>query len=264
MRVRLKTILRRAEEYERRARLSYPEKLTAEFVGTIVVTLGTIAPAAVVRVLHVPLGYAVQMSCTGLATTIVIYALGRVSAHTNPCTTLAFVLRRSSSWQHFPGYVAAQFAGALAAGGIVVAILHPPREALLPQLGLGPWVAFWIEIVMTAIVILVAVCTADEARFIGPETAIANGGATIFARLLSGSLSGGSMNPARTLGPAIVAGGFSAWWVYATAPVIGTVAGVVLVHLTHGAFTAEEEQALATERLHGAHAQPRQEGARPG
>ena len=210
------------------------------------------------------LGYAVTMSCTGLATMVVIYALGRVSAHTNPCTTLAFVLRRVSSWQHFPGYVLAQFAGAFAAAGIVVAILHPSREALLPQMALGPWVAFWIEIVMTGMVILVNVCTADEARFIGPETAISNGGATVLARLMSGALSGGSMNPARTLAPAIVAGGLGAWWVYATAPVIGTFLGVLLVNWTHGAYTAEEEQAVAKEHDAPVAPQQRQEGAAAG
>jgi glycerol uptake facilitator-like aquaporin len=215
------------EEREPRGTLG---AIVAEFVGTVVVTLGTVAPAAVARALGLHLGYAVEMACTGVATTIVIYSLREVSgAHTNPCTTLAFAVRGDFDWKRVPGYVGMQFAGAIAAGAIAVWILHPPREALLPQMMLGTWPAFWLEIVLTTILILVALSTANVARFIGPEAAIANGATTVLDRWIGGHVSSGSMNPARTLGPAIVAGGFADWWVYATAPLIGTVIALLLV-----------------------------------
>ena len=76
-----------------------------------------------------------------------------------------------------------------------------------------------------------ALSTANVARFIGPESAIANGATTVVERWIAGFISSGSMNPARTLGPAIVAGGFGNWWVYATAPPIGMLIGVALVSL---------------------------------
>src|ERR1700738_597973 len=91
--------------------------LVAELVGTIVVTLGTIAPAAAARGLGLHLGYAVETACTGIATTAMIYSFREVSgAHVNPCTTLAFAVRGDFDWARVPGYVAVQFAGAIGAG----------------------------------------------------------------------------------------------------------------------------------------------------
>src|ERR1700716_1345892 len=89
--------------------------LVAEFVGAVVVTLGTVAPAAVARGLGLHLGYAVETACTGIATTAMIYSLRYVSgAHFNPCTTLAFAVRRDFNWRRVPGYVLVQFLGAIA------------------------------------------------------------------------------------------------------------------------------------------------------
>jgi aquaporin Z len=204
--------------------------LVAELVGTVVVTLGTVAPAAVARGLGIHLGYAVETACTGVATTVMIYSLREVSgAHFNPCITLAFAVRGDFDWKRVPGYVVTQFLGAIFAGALVVWTLHPSREALLPQRQLGTWPAFWLEIVLTTILVLVALSTANVARFIGPEAAIANGATTVLDRWIGARISSGSMNPARTLGPAIVAGGFAGWWVYVVAPLAGTGIALLLV-----------------------------------
>jgi aquaporin Z len=233
----------RGDEKPQREPRGFAAALVGEFVGTICVTIGTIGPAAAVNALGVSLGYAVEMACTGLMTVVMIYALRHVSgAHFNPCITLGFALRGDMSWRRFGAYAVVQFAGAIAAGAIVLAILHPDREALLPQMWLGPGVAFWTEIVLTVIAALVALSTADAARFIGPESALANGGTTVVDRWIGGHLSSGSMNPARTLGPAIVVGGFSAWWVYAVAPVAGTLIAVGLVSAMWRAGTAGQER----------------------
>ena len=204
--------------------------LVAEFVGTIAVTIGTIGPAAVAHVLHLDLGYGVETGCTGIFTMVMIYSLRYVSgAHFNPCVTLAFALRGDFDWRRVPAYLAVQLAGAMTAGLLVVAILHPEPGALLPRMELGAWPAFWLEIVLTALLVMVALSTANVARFIGPESAIANGATTVVERWIAGYVSSGSMNPARTLGPALIAGGFANWWVYATAPLIGMLIGVGLV-----------------------------------
>jgi glycerol uptake facilitator-like aquaporin len=203
--------------------------LLAEFIGTAIVTLGTVGPAVVARGLGFHLGYAVETGTTGLATMAMIYSFRYVSgAHTNPCTTLAFALRKDFHWSRVPGYITVQFLGAIAAGAVVVAIFHPPRTALLPEMSLGVWPAFWLEIVLTTVLVLVALSTANVARFIGPEAAIANGATTVVDRWIGGHISSGSMNPARTLGPAIVAGGFGAWWIYLIAPLIGMILAVAL------------------------------------
>jgi aquaporin Z len=220
-----------AEEFDDpRETRGHLASLIAEFVGTAIVTLGTVAPAVIARGLGFHLGYAVEMGTTGLATMVVIYSFRYVSgAHTNPCTTLAFALRKDFDWVRVPGYIVVQFLGAVAAGALVLAIFHAPRGALLPTMSLGTWPAFWLEIVLTTVLVLVALSTANVARFIGPEAALANGGTTIVDRWIGGYISSGSMNPARTLGPAIVAGGFASWWVYLVAPLIGTLIAVALV-----------------------------------
>jgi glycerol uptake facilitator-like aquaporin len=122
-------------ERETRGRVA---SITAEFVGTIVVTLATLGPAAVARSLGMHLGYAVETGTTGIGTMVVIYSLRYVSgAHTNPCTTIAFALFGDFDWKRVPGYVAAQFLGAFCAGELVLGILHPARNALLPEMALG-------------------------------------------------------------------------------------------------------------------------------
>ncbi len=166
---------------------------------------------------------------------IVIYAFGEISgAHTNPITTLAFALRGDLPWTRVPEYLIAQFAGAIAAGALVLGLLHPAHHVLLPPLANGPWAAFGLEIVLTAILIAVNISTANEGQILGAQSAVANGATTIFDRWISGPISGGSMNPARTLGPAILVGGFGAWWVYVSAPVIGGLIAVALVWLLYG------------------------------
>jgi aquaporin Z len=209
---------------------------TAEFVGTLIVTLGSFLPLAVQDGLGLHLGYAVVASCTGIATMIVIYALGTVSgAHTNPVTTIAFALRGDFDWSRVPAYVAVQFLGAIAAGALVLGILHPDRGALHAKLALGPWPAFWLEIVLTVILVIVAISTANQARFIGPQTAFANGATTVFDRLVGYHISTGSMNPARTLGPALLlGGGVRDWWVFTFGPLIGAVIAVALAYLIQG------------------------------
>lgn len=189
------------------------------------------------------ISYGVQMACTGVGTMVVVYSLGQVSGgHTNPCSTIAFALRGDFGWSRVTGYVIAQFLGAITAAALVVAILHPNRTALFPEMSLGPWPAFWIEIIATAILVLVSLATASVARFIGPETAIANGATTVMLRWITGHISSGSMNPARTLGPAIVGGGFAGWWVYATAPLIGMAIAVWLAHAFYGGPTDAESR----------------------
>ena len=223
---------------------------TAEFVGTLIVTLGSFAPLALQDGLGLHLGYAVVASCTGIATMIVIYALGQVSgAHTNPITTIAFALRGDFDWSRVPGYVAVQFLGAISAGALVLGILHPDRSALHAKLALGPWPAFWLEIVLTVILVIVAISTANKARFIGPQTAFANGATTVFDRLIGYHVSTGSMNPARTLGPALLIGGTKDWWVFTFGPLIGGVIAVGLLYLIQGG--PNESEARHSEGIEG-------------
>lgn len=230
-------------QHRREAQRRRAAAITAEVVGTLIVTFATLAPDALARGLGFPLGYAVQVGCTGIATMVVIYALGDVSgAHTNPVMTVAFALRGDFFWSRVPEYLVAQFAGAVAAAALVLGMLHPPAAAMHPQHALGLGSAFTMEIVLTAILVLVALATAHKARFLGPQTAFANGATTLFDRLVGYNVSGGSMNPARTLGPALVFGWTSDWWVYALAPLLGCVLAVALTWYLVGGPNDQEAQ----------------------
>jgi glycerol uptake facilitator-like aquaporin len=218
-------------------------RLAAELIGAFIVTLGTIVPEVLTRHFGVHLGYGVRTACTGIATMSVVYALGTISgAHNNPMVTLAFALRGDFPWSRVPGYLVAQLLGAIGAGALVVALFHPPSEVLLTRLRFGPWAAFWFEIVLTAILVLVTLATANKARILGAQSAVATGATTVFARWIAFPISGGSMNPARTLGPAIVAGGTSTWWVFVFAPTIGMLIAVALTRLIVGETNPDEAQ----------------------
>ena len=218
-------------------------RLAAELIATAIVTLATVMPEVLERGFGVHLGYGVRTACTGIATMTVVYALGTISgAHNNPMVTLAFALRGDFPWSRVPGYLIAQFAGSVGAAVLVVAVLHPPADVLRTRLQAGPWPAFWLEIVLTAILVLVTIATANEARILGPQSAVATGGTTVFDRWIAFPISGGSMNPARTLGPAIVAGGTGTWWVFVLGPLIGMLVAVVLTWLVVGEPNRDEAQ----------------------
>ena len=163
----------------------------------------------------------------GLVILAMIYATGHVSgAHMNPAVTLSFVALR-----HFPardafGYVPAQLAGAVA-GALVLRIAWDgtPADlgATVPSVGVGA--AFLYEFVLTAILMFVIVAVATDVRAVGSAAAIAIGGTIALDALVGGQVTGASMNPARSFGPALVAGQWDDFWLYVVAPPLGALAG---------------------------------------
>jgi aquaporin Z len=222
---------------------STPRKLLAEGVGTFIVTLATVAVAALSEGYGLPLGYFAVATATALGTMAVVYAFGPLSGgHANPSATIAFALRGAFGWRRVPGYVGAQFAGSFAAAYFVAATLHPEPQALVPQLHAGVTAAFVWEVALTAILVLVSLTIAAEARFVGPEAALVIGGVTALDRIIGLPISGASMNPARTLAPIVVAGGSATWWIYVAGPVLGLLVGVALVYLCLGPPNEDEKR----------------------
>lgn len=167
----------------------------------------------------------------GLVIMAMVYATGHLSgAHINPAVTLAFTLTR-----HFPlrdalAYVPAQLLGALAGASALRAAWpdEPARlGATLPGEA-GSSVALGYEIALTAILMFVIMAVATDARAVGPAAAIAIGGTVALDALFGGAISGASMNPARSLGPALVASEWSDLWIYVVGPTLGALAGAVL------------------------------------
>ncbi|HEV3134656.1 MAG TPA: aquaporin [Acidimicrobiia bacterium] len=175
-----------------------------------------------------------------------IYAWGPLSGlHINPAVTLAFTGRRvfRASWA-LP-YIVAQLAGAiLAALFLQVMFTHVAAGGNYPinKAG-GDWRSFVMEIVLTTILVTVILNTATGYRSIGHNAALAVGATIALLGLFASPISGASMNPARSLGPDIVANDFTGWWVYAFAPLIGATIAVMLVGLVRGLPDKEEREA---------------------
>jgi aquaporin NIP len=166
-----------------------------------------------------------------------IYAGGHLSgAHYNPSVTIAFTLAR-----HFPRreavlYIAAQGLGAIAGAFLLLAAWpDAPADlgATLPSVSAGT--ALLYEAVLTAFLMFVITAVATDTRAVGAAAAIAIGGTVALDALFGGPVTGASMNPARSLGPALAAGQWSDAWVYLVGPVVGAGIGVFTYELVRGA-----------------------------
>jgi aquaporin Z len=178
----------------------------------------------------------------GLTVMAVIYFMGTVSgAHLNPAVTLAFSVRGNFPWPRVPGYIVAQLAGAVAAIGFLRAVFGEVGllGATLPGANVSGWQAFATEAVLTAGLVNVILGTAAGARNIGPNGAIAVGGYIALAGLWASSLTGASMNPARSLAPDIVLVDFATSWIYIAGPLAGALIAVGFQWILKGPPTAE-------------------------
>ena len=168
----------------------------------------------------------------GLVIMAMVYATGHLSgAHINPAVTVAFTLTR-----HFPGrdagaYVAAQLAGASAAA-FALRAAWPDRPADHGAVTAAS--ALLYETLLTAILMFVIIAVATDTRAVGSGAAIAIGGAVGLDALFGGPVTGASMNPARSFGPALASGQWSEFWVYVAGPVMGAVAGALAYQLVRG------------------------------
>ena len=211
----------------------------AEALGTFALVM-TISSTAIAASLAKPVaGTAYGSAAVPLAGWValagMVAALGHVSgAHLNPAITLGLALNRRFPWPYVPVYVITQLTGAVAAALTAWALFGAAARrvahlgATYPAAGVGPWRAFGAEAVVTFIVALVVISVATDSRAPAGVAAVAMGAALASAILVSGPISGAGVNPARSLGPMIVAGRFTAWWVYVTAPVAGGVVAATL------------------------------------
>lgn len=206
--------------------------VVAEVIGTFllvfvgagtVVAVGLTFPDAASNVTAISIAF-------GLAVLIAVYAFGHVSgAHINPTVTIALAAVRRFPWRAVPAYLVAQFAGAiLAALAIWLLFGDPARDLALGATApgeRGSGAAFVAEVILGFLLVVVVLATATDARAVSAAAGLAIGfviAAGIFVTL---TVSGGSFNAARSLGPMIVAGDFPGWWVYLIAPVLGGVLG---------------------------------------
>jgi aquaporin NIP len=172
----------------------------------------------------------------GLVIMAMVYATGHLSgAHINPAVTIAFALTRHFSSRESVAYIGAQVAGAVA-GALVLLAVWPDQPAELgatvPSVGVGG--AFVYELALTAILMFVIMAVATDTRAVGAGAAIAIGGTVGLDALFGGPVTGASMNPARSLGPALAAWEWQDIWIYLTAPVLGAALGALAYQLVRG------------------------------
>ena len=214
--------------------------LLAEFIGTFALVFAG-AGAIVVDAKTHALGHVGVAISFGLVITVMIYAVGHISgAHFNPAVTLAFALTR-----HFPRgrvglYWTAQAAGAVAAAAILRGSLgdHAAVGATVPS-GTQAQSFLW-EFILTVFLMFVIMAVATDTRAVGEAAALAIGATVGLDAMFGGPISGASMNPARSFGPALVANEWHGFWLYVVAPVLGAGFGALSYQLVRG----EQPQAV--------------------
>jgi len=206
----------------------------AELIGTFALVFAG-AGAVMVDAKTAALGHVGVAITFGLVIMVMIYAVGHVSgAHFNPAVSLAFAVTRHFPWPRVALYWLAQLVGALLAAALLRASLGNLAHvgATLPAGSDGQ--SFVWEIVLTAFLMFVIMAVATDTRAVGEAAAIAVGGTVGLDAMFGGPISGASMNPARSAGPAILSGDLRALWIYLVAPVVGAMAGAVAYQFVRG------------------------------
>ena len=162
----------------------------------------------------------------GLIVMTMIYAFGDISgAHFNPAVTVGFAVAKKFSWKEVPKYIIAQFTGAIAAS-LLLLYLFPDSDlgATIPTI--EPLKVFIIELLLSFFLMVVIINVSTGSKEIGPIAGIAVGGVILLEAMFAGPLTKASMNPIRSLAPALASGNFTDLWVYLTAPFLGMLLAV--------------------------------------
>lgn len=233
--------------------LSYEwRRLFSEVLGTFFLVLVGAGGAVVATMSHGAIGRGAAVTAPGLMVAAIILFMGGISgAHLNPAVSLAFALRGDFEWRRVPGYVLAQLVGALAAAGVLRALFEPVAHlgATLPQKPFDGGQAFGIELLLTFGLVSVILGVSSAAQNVGQFAAVGVGSYIILAGLWSSPVSGASMNPARSLGPAVVAGDLHDLWIYVVAPPLGAAAAVAAAWVLRGRGGDSTARAAAEGKL---------------
>jgi aquaporin Z len=231
-------------------------RLFAEVLGTFFLVLVAVGGGMVNARFG---GHAVPAGARAVAPALMVMAIilfmGAVSgAHLNPVVSVAFALREDFPWRRVPAYVAAQFVGAALATLLLWALLGKQGSAglTLPGHGVSTTTAMLWEALLTAGLVSVIMGTASGAQQLGALAAIGVGAYIALAGLWGAPVSGASMNPARSLGPALVLGNWTAWWAYLAGPLAGGLiaVGIAYVLRGRGGGTSGTQAATGTLGLH--------------
>lgn len=164
----------------------------------------------------------------GVIVMAMIYAFGDISgAHFNPAVSIAFAYAKKFSWKEVPKYIIAQFLGALLASSILW-ILFPKSEYLGATISSFdmPWRAFVLELLLTFFLMLTIINVSTGSKEVGIMAGIAIGGVVLLEAMFAGPMTNASMNPIRSIAPALISGHLENLWLYILAPIIGALLAV--------------------------------------
>lgn len=203
--------------------------ILAEMVGTFILVLCVCGIIASQQLMRGEVGLMEYAATAGLTVVVVIFCIGPISgAHVNPAVTIAFAIFGHFSWSRVPFYILAQMLGSTLATWAGRSVYGVRADLMATRPVQGCFAAFWVEFFGTFIIMFLSAALICEAHTIGHLSGFVVGIAIGLAVLITGPVSGGSMNPARSLGPAIVSWDFDNIWIYMIAPVVGAIAGVLL------------------------------------
>jgi aquaporin Z len=211
-------------------------KLLAEVLGTFGLVLTGCGAIVVNQVSDGAIGHLGICTIFGLIVMAMVYSFGDVSgAHINPAVTIAFWLSGRFPLKEVGPYVAAQCMGSVLAC-VLIYFLFPEDSTYLGSTLVAGTVgqAFLFEVVITFLLMLIIIMVATGSKEVGTLAGIAIGAAVAVLALLAGPITGASMNPARSLGPALVSGHLENLWVYVAAPILGAALAVPVSNLVKG------------------------------
>lgn len=205
------------------------KKYISEFIGTFALIFCGTGAMVVNEVTNgadlTHIGVAITW---GLIVMAMIYAFGEISgAHFNPAVTISFAYAKKFSWKEVPKYIIAQLLGALL-GSVMLWVLFPESEfygATIPSI--VPWRAFILELLLTFFLMLVIINVSTGSKEVGVMAGIAIGGVVLLEAMFAGPMTKASMNPARSIAPAIVSGHLEHLWLYILAPILGALLAVI-------------------------------------
>lgn len=210
------------------------KKLFAEFLGTFALVFCGTGAIVINDLYHGVITHMGIAMSFGLVVTIMIYAFGDVSgAHLNPAVTLSFAVDKKFSWRELPGYFIAQFAGAIGAS-MLLHVLFPASKTLGATFPSGTEAqSFILETVLSFLLMLVILRVSTGAKEKGITAGIAIGATVGLEALFAGPVCGASMNPVRSLAPALVVQDMHAIWVYVAGPFLGMLAAILVHRVFH-------------------------------
>ncbi|KAJ4780162.1 NOD26-like intrinsic protein 1 [Rhynchospora pubera] len=205
---------------------SFIRKIVAEFLGTFIMVFGAAATPIVDAKYPNSETLIGKAASSGIAVAIVIFSTGHISgAHINPAVTIAFSLFKDFPYVWVPFYISAQVLGSFCASLVLKFIFNPFLNGgvTVPTIGTGQ--AFILEFVITFILLFVVTSVSFDPKANKKLAAIAVGSTVLLNTLIAGPSTGASMNPVRTLGPALTTGNYNGIWIYFVAPILGAMFG---------------------------------------